>query len=284
MDRPGDRPARAGEPRLDATHGDIVTPRSAATGAALRPCVAAGLRVRCRSPLPGLEDDGWADGEVTVRFGAAAPRPGRWLALPRQCGGGVVAADGRELRLPEAASGRSGRAAAVRQAVPFAAILQGRITLHAAAVACPGGVAAFTGPSGSGKSTLAAALERSGVTVCADDLLPCREADGGCVGPARRPGGPWTLAPLTRVFFLAPRGDAPGVRCTPMGRSDAVVALVRNGFGELPVADVWRRQFHLYAELAEHVEAFELRLPDGLERLAAAAGEVADLLGPGAAA
>ena len=110
----------------------------------------------------------------------------------------------------------------------------------------------------------------------------------GAVVPVRGADGVWALAPLTRIYFLRPRNPAAsGVECWPIGRGDAVLELVRNGFGELPVAHVWRRQLDLYVALAEAAGAFGLRLPDGLDRLAAAARDVAALVGrtegPGAA-
>ena len=139
--------------------------------------------VICDRALPGLEESGWTDGEVTVCLGdrasvgvghgEAMPESG-WHPLPPQCGcEGLVAGDGTVLRLALAPSASGECGAAVRQAVPFAAILQGRVTLHAAAIACGGDIAAFTGASGSGKSRLAATLAGLGVRLVADDLLPC---------------------------------------------------------------------------------------------------------------
>ena len=246
--------------------------------------------VICDRALPGLEESGWTDGEVTVCLGdrasvgvghgEAMPESG-WHPLPPQCGcEGLVAGDGTVLRLALAPSASGECGAAVRQAVPFAAILQGRVTLHAAAIACGGDIAAFTGASVSGKSRLAATLAGLGVRLVADDLLPCRNREGRVVAPVGCADGIWALRPLSRIYFLQPRDPAAAaITCVPMRRREAVMELVRNGFGELPVSRAWQTQFELYVRLAEQANAFRLRLPDGLDRLAGAADQIAGLLG-----
>lgn len=81
----------------------------------------------------------------------------------------VLEHDGRTLRcLPLAgAADETLEQLLIDQVLPKALALQGRLCLHASAVAAaPGGALAFLGPSGSGKSTLAAAL------VCAQPVAP----------------------------------------------------------------------------------------------------------------
>ncbi len=51
------------------------------------------------------------------------------------------------------------------------ASLNGLMPIHASAVACHGGVYAFTGPAGAGKSTLVAALSARGLPMFCDDTL-----------------------------------------------------------------------------------------------------------------
>ena len=51
------------------------------------------------------------------------------------------------------------------------ASINGLLPVHASAVACNGGVIAFTGPSGAGKSTLATALGAHGLPLFCDDTL-----------------------------------------------------------------------------------------------------------------
>ncbi len=264
------------------TRGGRSRPAAGPGGDVARVYPVAGLRVRSRVALPGLDEGGWTDGEVSVEFVGPVPVPDGWHALPAQCGcEGTVAGDGSALRIAETAG--SARGIAVRQAVPFAAILQGKVTLHAAGAACAGGVAAFTGASGVGKSTLAAALARTGSMVCTDDLLPCRLAGGRVVTPLPRPDGTWELAPLVRVYFLRTRGArAAAVGCAAVPAREAVLELVRNGFGELALAGVWRTQLDAYVAIAEQAASFALRLPDGLDRLEAAAWEIAAMLAAGA--
>lgn len=66
---------------------------------------------------------------------------------------------------------------------------RGLLPLHASAVACPRGVAAFIGNSGHGKSSLAAHLARRGFAVVADDVCLI---DARSEGPAVvLPSAPW---------------------------------------------------------------------------------------------
>ena len=64
------------------------------------------------------------------------------------------------------------------QVIPLILSRQGKLVLHASAVATPRGAIAFLGATGRGKSTLAAAFARDGFPVLSDDCLPIEERNG----------------------------------------------------------------------------------------------------------
>jgi hypothetical protein len=115
------------------------------------------------------------------RYGLSLARAGSgWLFGSTRGGtfhvddaGLLIAACAPEL--PGAAPGTDGTEfcdVLVRRVLPRAALLQGRLALHAAALAQPHGRSGvlLTGPSSAGKSTLAAAAALGGWAVLSDDI------------------------------------------------------------------------------------------------------------------
>lgn len=123
------------------------------------------------APTPTVWFHQWDDGpEIWAQFGEAA--------------------DGWVVEFPELAEFRISRSATVvcvktrgatpaftvrhlllNQILPLMLSRQGRMVLHAGAVAINGEVTAFVGPTGSGKSTLVAACARAGAEVVSDDCV-----------------------------------------------------------------------------------------------------------------
>src|SRR5205807_10064457 len=68
------------------------------------------------------------------------------------------------------------------QVLPLLLSQQGKLVLHASAVAGPGGALAFTGPSGHGKSTLAASFSTNGYELLTDDCLMVEDRNGSIFG------------------------------------------------------------------------------------------------------
>ncbi len=177
-----------------------------------------------------------------------------------------IRADGREARIAERDGSRADYDTEVRRILPYCAALQGRVMLHAAAAAVPDGIHAFIGPSGAGKSTLAHQLVAAGIAVVADDLLLCVERQGRLVIPLPRPGRPG-VAPLTAVYFLERGAGLAEPRCRPLSKREGFAQLLRHGFGELALAEVWALQFRVCRRIAEQARAYRLEMPDDLGRL-----------------
>lgn len=230
--------------------------------------VVAGLRVHSPLPLAGLNSGGFHDGEVVVRV-VDRPQgwPPGWLAVPAagslQLG---LRADGLEIEVARTTGGDL--AAAVRTAAPFAAALQAKVTLHAASVVCGSSNVAILGASGSGKSTLAAALGRAGLDIASDDLVPCRLVAGRPATPdATDPSGHCALQPLAALLFLGRDRARNRPSLSELGKRSCFERLVRHGFGEIGAPTAWSHQVDLYHRIADRVAAFELTIPDDLERL-----------------
>lgn len=243
----------------------------------------AGLVHELERPLAGLDDGVPADGRLEVRFLDAGAIRGKlaepgsggraaWLAPPVE-GVAALSPDGRAALVDEA-----GGAALLRRLAPFASALQARGILHASAVRDGDAVAAFLGESGAGKSTLARALARLGLAGVADDLLPLRPAEGGIRVPlpGRAGAGRGRSGRLAGLFFLERRSGLGRIALDRLSPADALAELTRNGFGDLASRALWRSQFDLHARLAREVAAFRLGLPAGIERLEAAAAELAE--------
>ena len=154
----------------------------------------------------------------------------------------------------------------LNQVLPLALSRQGRLVLHASAVAFDGIGVAFTGESGRGKSTLAASFATTGARFLTDDGLQLDWLDGKCqITPSHPSVRLWedsqealipqavdlapaveyttkarflacdSLAfcnqpqPLRRVYFLG-EGVASSLIIEVMRPAEALLELVRNSF------------------------------------------------------
>ena len=154
----------------------------------------------------------------------------------------------------------------LNQVLPLALSRQGRLVLHASAVAFDGVGVAFTGESGRGKSTLAASFATTGARFMTDDGLQLDWRNGQCqITPSHpsvrlwedskvalipqavdlAPAVEYTIKarllagdamafcdqpqPLKRVYFLG-EGVAPSLTIEAVRPAEALVELVRNSF------------------------------------------------------
>lgn len=209
---------------------------------------------------------------VTVRF--RLPRqPKDWQSLPRTVAGDTrlwVSLDGRRVRII-AEDGQAERLLAIRRAVPFAAALQGLVLLHASAIVDRGLAVGFCGPGGVGKSTLAAACDRP---LLADDLLGLFKHEQGLVAVPEGPAGPGSQFPLGLLFFLEPRSIAGAPSIQRLLPKQLLLRLLRHGFGEAPLARIWKAQFNLYVDVCANVPAAAVSLPDELGLIQSSAREL----------
>ena len=121
-----------------------------------------------------------------------------------------VSHDGRSITWfrPREASIHSAVADITSRVLALALHASGVFSLHASAVALPGGAVAFLAPKHHGKSTLCGALVLSGALAMSDDTVPVRIGDV----PALLPGIPklrlWSDS-AGRMFGLGAEGEAP---------------------------------------------------------------------------
>jgi hypothetical protein len=211
-------------------------------------------------PLPG----GTADTDVSCTVLCGPPEGSGWKILPEswECSPGWVREDGRALALKSWHAPSELMAARLRWMLPFASALQGKVVLHASAVARGASVVAFVAESGVGKSTFAGHLVRRGWSLVADDLLPCRNRGGRIVVP--RGGRDLALAGL---YFpeRVPPFRTPAI--SRLSAPECLTFLMRNGFGEFADPRNWAAQFELYGEIALRSPAMRLEIPDSLARL-----------------
>lgn len=252
--------------------------------------VIAGHLVRCNRPLPIVQDRP-ARGEA-IQFLFYSETDPAWPADLNGTAGeewhqlahfsGVQAylrADGRQALIREATETAPDYAALVRFFLPFCSALQGFLIIHASAVQLNDAALAFVGASGAGKSTIATSLLPDGFQFVADDLLPISVAGGGIYifGAASDQYAQQQL-PLRALHFIErdPALDQP--QFTRLGQQEALLALLRHGFGELPDTAVWRTQFIVYGRVAREVPAWSLQLPDNRAKLPATMQKVAQEL------
>jgi hypothetical protein len=169
-------------------------------------------------------------------------------------------------------------------------MMSGRLVLHASAGRVGAGVVAFSGPSGAGKTTVATLLG----SAVALDLLPVdgdralvdgeaaidRWVAESAAALSRGPVAARELvasvaasrtAPLREVLYLDPsRRAGTEIARAPLGRTDAALRLLENGFGELSDPRAWRELVAGATALSASVRAFDATVPVGIEPLRAA--------------
>ncbi|MCC7040821.1 MAG: hypothetical protein IT516_10990 [Burkholderiales bacterium] len=252
------------------------------------------MRITSDRPLPELPVGGEYDLDVDVRFvaerdaatgaragpPAAGTRPDDTYALPastRQRG--WIHANGREVVITEPPGGCADVAAALRGVVPFASALQGRVILHASAVACPEGIHAFVGASGVGKSTLAKHLGARGWPIVADDLTPCRIEGATVRVPLPAALGEAVACPgLRAIHFLSRSQRIARVQHDALAAPVAIRELLWHGFSDLDAPDLWAKHFVACADIARRVPSYALVVPDERGRVAEIADAVRDVL------
>ena len=229
-----------------------------------------------------------------LRFVDAAEVVQMWVAERHSVD---VSRDGRSIVLRDLAAPPRRAEELIRLALPHALTLQGLTVLHASAIHEGGLVHAFSGASGAGKSTWAAALAGSGADRIADDLVvltPARPSALVALGAeqvlrawaeehARSPGRSLTppnrevfstwpeTAPLGRVSFLAGRHADPHVRAQRLAPSETCAQLLANSFAETGLTRVLADRLRAAAWLTRHVVGDLIVVPEGLDRLSAAA-------------
>jgi hypothetical protein len=234
--------------------------------------VVCGLRVETNLAVAMEADNIAPDGDCYITFGSATPASFGWHAVA----GSSVSPDGRHAVIPIARETDVLRAVQVRHVAPFAAALQGKVTLHGSCVGSDHRAYAFVGESGAGKSTFAAILATRDWRRICDDLLPVRpDADRWIV-----PALPSRLE-LAGVYFLERAPSTARLEVVPLAPRDALLLLLRHGFGELPDSGVWRRQFEAYAGIGRTVPCYRLLVPHDLARLPQAARAWSQYVGSG---
>ncbi|WP_133254713.1 hypothetical protein [Mesorhizobium delmotii] len=233
-------------------------------------------------PVPGLAQCGYYDLDVEILFYSqgrtnAAPSAGKGNGVPFHRATGLrghIAEDGRWAAIDEGSDQWPDRAVCIRRVLPFLAALQGKVTLHASAVATPAGVYAFVGASGAGKSTLSSCLEKFDLRAVADDLLPCR-MQGDFVAV---PLGQDDTLPLRGLYFLSRQDSLESARRTPLNSADCLKRLLVHGFGEISIKTAWATQFAAYTSIARTVPSYDLVVPDALPRLNASVAAVREMI------
>lgn len=218
--------------------------------------VVAGVQVRSNHLIPGLNPHGEADTITTLCIGMppSTTSPDYYLYPDDKSPFAAIQRDGQAIWLTRT------DAVSVRQVIPFAAALQGKMTIHAAAVCYQDRLYAFIGASGVGKSTLARTLENRGLIVIADDLLACRDMDGKIVALDG-------AQPLTAIYFLQRNSFLTHLQFSTLTKKQALQNLIIHGFGELHAPSVWASQFVFYRKVIDTLPLFDLIVPDSLNQL-----------------
>ena len=213
--------------------------------------------------------------------------------------------DGREIVAhPPLPSPETMRHLLLDNVLPHALHLAGRDALHATAVLTPRGVIAFVGPSGAGKSTLAARCIAGGLTLVSDDCLVLALDGNGVVATPSYPGLrllPDAVAWLGMDPSATTRVAEYGTKCRvrsegaiaqvggrlaavyvlqmpalepqvarvvveALAKSEGFLELIKGSF-RVDVDDraAAKRQFDLFASVAERVPVRRLRVPRSLD-------------------
>ena len=236
----------------------------------------AGLRVFSNRRVQQPEAPTAVDGQVIVLVGEmnsdlkqfanmldSSRDVEEWVTLVEQ-EGVTVRQDGGLVLVLEHGDGVADFTLLLRQVIPFASALQDKMMLHASAIETQDGIAAFIGASGAGKSTLGRGLMKRGLLLVADDLLPCRFDREQVFVPMAQEAGQVRRLPLTRIYFLSRDCCQTKMDLSALSKMEHMQLLLKNGFGELPIARVWQMQFTAYASIVDSVKAFRLILPDDI--------------------
>jgi hypothetical protein len=256
----------------------------------------AGLKIFCNCNLQRSNDLSGGDGEVRVSFVQdrhEKPTGEGWLSFAnlwqaayrlidpqkveiwlREDGSEVLIWDGYPA---EKVSREERRGTLARMCLPFAAALQGKPVIHAAAVRIGDRAIVFVGESGAGKSTLAGELRRQGCQVLTDDLLPCRVTEAGVGIPLKGQG----MLPVGSIYFLGRSAEIKQPVITTLTGDEHMLCHLENGFSELALAKIWEVQFRLYEQLAVRVPGYRLQMADDLGNLPEAVGWLTGRLGSG---
>jgi len=276
----------------------------------------ADIRVRSSVEIPELvrANPGTAPGDITVSWvDHFAPTPTVWFyqwddgpviwARFGEADGGWVVEfpELAEFRIDRSATSvavniRSGtpgftvRHLLLNQILPLMLSRQGRMVLHAGAVAINGVVTAFVGPTRSGKSTLVAACARAGAEVVSDDcVVVYREGARWMAVPSYPALRLWSSAlehlgwspdertaashytdkhrvgPAASDWQFA-AGPQPLVRLVRLAGADPVRPVAVDLYSQVFRLDVRDREealrlFHAVADLAAQVEVCDLVAP-----------------------
>lgn len=189
----------------------------------------------------------------------------------------------------------------VRAMTPKLLYLRGIRVLHASACELREGVVAFSGRSGAGKTTTARAFQSAGGRLISEDLVvlaanPAATVivdgekrahdwaaatadefardlepalDCGALADVQRAG---SLVPLTSIWFVDnSRRSGETFRQRALSVIDGVLALLANNFLGSDGAESWRRHIRETHAIAGQVALREFTMPEGVDRLAAAA-------------
>jgi hypothetical protein len=189
----------------------------------------------------------------------------------------------------------------VRALVPKLLALLEVPVLHAAACHLPTGFTAFCGKSGAGKTTTAQAFEAAGSLLVSEDLLILRPEDGPQAAfiNGERLARTWAAEAATRLeevpdkeisyegLSVAASGPSSGLaaiwfvdsarrsgnqlKLRLLAPTEALSALLGNGFLAAVDAKAWRHFLRRSSEMVEQVRLTEATMPDGRDALTLAA-------------
>ncbi|HLK91580.1 MAG TPA: PqqD family protein [Polyangia bacterium] len=190
----------------------------------------------------------------------------------------------------------------LRAVAPKALFLQSTLVMHGAANRTRQGVRVISGVSGAGKTTTARAFAASGAELFAEDMLVVaslspasifstgektiddwaeqsaatlirdrrRQIATSMLGPTNR-GAP---TPIEEIWFIdggRRLREAPVLSPRKLGETDGALAIMTSLFLGGASNDAWREFLTIAGALASSVPVFETLMPDGIDRLEAAA-------------
>jgi hypothetical protein len=213
-----------------------------------------------------------------------------------------VSADGRFMRALRDPSMRESQLYEyVRSVAPKLLFLRGAGVVHGAACLTGTGLLAFCGESGAGKTTTVRAFVEAGARPVSEDLLllasvspPSIYASGekavhawarsAAVSLSAVPDQDFStgdldkvltgdVLPIDQIWMIAADRRTPSERLLPsrIGATDSLVALMGTLFLGAASADGWRRFLTLTGQIAAGVPVFDTPVPNGIDRLRAAA-------------